>query len=79
MECDYILHVSRPVSKDRILVTDIMKPMNLALILKQSQCNTMYRGIPPSLVKESTLSIQIIEITLISFASPKIQIPNFKV
>lgn len=53
--------------------------MDLAFILEQPQRNTMHWSIPPSLVKEPSRAIQMLEIILISFRSPKFHICDFEI
>lgn len=53
--------------------------MNFALVLKQAKTDTVDGSIAPSLVEEAARSIQVIEVVLVRFASPKVHIRNLKV
>ena len=54
-------------------------PMDLPLILKQPQRNTMHRRIPPSLIEETTRSIQVLEIVFVGFGTPKFHVRNLEI
>ena len=53
--------------------------MNLACILKKTQSNRVNRCIAPSLIKESTSTIKVVEISLVGLAAEKIHIANLKI
>ena len=53
--------------------------MDLALILQQTQCDTMHRRISPSFVKESTCSIQVLKVVFIWFGPPKFHVRDFEI
>ena len=54
-------------------------PMDLALVLKQPQRDTMHRRIPPSFIEETTRSIQMLEIVFIGFGTPEIHVSNLEI
>ena len=54
-------------------------PMDLTLVLKQPQCDTMDRRVPPPFIKETTRSIQVLEIVFIRFGAPKLHVPNLEI
>ena len=53
--------------------------MDLAFIFEQSQSNTMHWSITPSLIKEPSRAIQMLEIVFISFRSPKLHVCDFEI
>lgn len=53
--------------------------MDLGDVLEQTQGDAVNRGITPSLIEESSGSIQMLKISLICRASPKVQIPDFEI
>ena len=54
-------------------------PMDLALVFKQPQRNTVHRRIPPSLVEETTRSIQVLEVVFVGFGTPKLHVRNLEI
>ena len=58
-------------------LTDV--PVDLALVLKQSQRDAMYRRITPSLVKEASGTVEILKIILVRFAAPEVHVGNLEV
>lgn len=53
--------------------------MNLALVLKETKRDTMYRRITPSFIEETTSSVKMVEIVLICLATPEAHIRNLEV
>lgn len=53
--------------------------MDLARVFEKAQCDGMHRGIAPSLVEESTGSIQVVEIIFVGLATPKFHICNLEI
>ena len=54
-------------------------PMNFAHILEQTKSNGMNRCITPSLIKETTGSVEKIEIILVCLTPPEIHIRNLEI
>lgn len=53
--------------------------MDIVLVFKQSQSNRVNRSITPTLIKESTGTIEMIKVVLVGLASPEFQIGNFEI
>lgn len=62
-----------------VSVTNFLEEVDLILPGEESSPNAVYGGVSPSLIVEATLLIEIVEIFAISFATPEVQISNFKV
>lgn len=54
-------------------------PMDLAFVLEQPQRNAVHRRISPSLVEETTRSIQVLEVLFILFGTPKVHVRNLEI
>ena len=54
-------------------------PMDLAFVLEQPQRNTVHRRISPSLVEETTRSIQVLEVLFILLGTPKLHVRNLEI
>jgi hypothetical protein len=54
-------------------------PVDLALILKQTESNAVYGSITPSLVEETAGSVQVVKVVLVRLAAPKVHVANLKV
>lgn len=53
--------------------------MDVRIILKQSQRNTMNRRIPPPLIKETAGLVQMLKILLVFLRAPEIEISNLEI
>lgn len=53
--------------------------MNLACILKKTQSNRVNRCITPSLIKESTSTIKVVEISLVGFTAEEVHVTDLEV
>lgn len=53
--------------------------MDLALIFKQTESNTMNGGIAPSFIKETTRTVKVIKVVFVGLASPKLHVSNLKI
>ena len=56
-----------------MLIANVPEPMNLILVFKQTQRNSVHRRVAPPLVEEPSGSVQVVEICCISFAAPEIE------
>lgn len=54
-------------------------PMHFTRIFEKPNCNTVNRCITPSLVKEPSSPVQVVEVVLVDFASPEFHICNLKI
>lgn len=54
-------------------------PVDLGLVLEETQGNAVHRSISPSLVEETSGTVQVVEIILVSLAAPKVDVCNLKV
>lgn len=54
-------------------------PMDVVLVLEETDADTMHGRIAPSLVKEPSSAIEVVKVGLIGVATPQSQIRNFKV
>lgn len=62
-----------------IALGDCSLPMNFAGILKKTQSNRVNWCITPSLIKESTSAIEVVEISLVGFTAEEVHIANLEV
>lgn len=54
-------------------------PMDLTGVLKKPNGNTVHWSITPSLVKETTRAVQMVEVILVHLTSPKVHIGDLKI
>lgn len=54
-------------------------PVNLALVLKQTQRNTVHGGITPALVEETAGAVEVVKVVRVGLAAPDVQVGNLKV
>lgn len=54
-------------------------PVNLGLVLEQSQRNAVNRSVAPSFVEEASRAIQMLKVLPVLFASPEAQVSDFEV
>jgi len=62
-----------------VLVSDILKEMNLVFVLENSSGNTMYYRVSPTLVVEPATCFEVVKELCIRFASPEVHISDFKI
>lgn len=58
---------------------DDYEPMDPALVLEQSESDTVYGGIAPTLVEETASSIEMVKVVFVCLAPPEVHIANLKV
>ena len=73
------LRAVRAVKERDMLISDVLEPMYLTRILKQSQGDGMYRRITPALVEETSRPVQVLEVSFVGFRAPEIHIGDFEV
>lgn len=62
-----------------MLVPNVLEPMNLSSIFKQTQSNTMDGSITPAFVEEATGAIEMVEVFLVGRRAPEVHVRNLKV
>lgn len=55
------------------------EPVDFTRVFEQAQCDRMHGSIAPSLVEEAARAIEMLEIVLVSFTSPKIHVGDLEV
>ena len=56
-----------------MLIANVPEPMNLVLVFKKSQRNSVHRRVAPPLVEEPSCSVQVVEVCCVSFAAPEVE------
>lgn len=54
-------------------------PVHFALVLEQSERDTVDRRIAPALVEESTSAVQVVKVVLVCLASPEVQVGDLEI
>lgn len=62
-----------------MLIANVAEPVDLVLVLEQTEGNAMHGRIAPALVEEATRAIEMIEVVTILLAAPETQIADFEV
>ena len=62
-----------------MVITDILEPVNPTGIQEQSQRNSMHRSITPSLIKEPTSPIKVVEVIFVGLRPPERHIRDLEV
>ena len=69
----------RAVRKRNMIIRNVIKKMNLLLLQHQSSSNRVHRSITPSLVEESSVLIQGVEVVGVCLASEPVEIADLEV
>lgn len=69
----------RAMRKWNMIIRNIIKEVNLLLLQHQSSSNTMHRSITPSLVEESSVLIQGVEVVRVCLASEPVEVADLEV
>ena len=67
------------VEEGDMLVTDILEPMDLAGIFKQTQSNTVDGSITPAFVEETSSAIEMVKVFFVGGRAPEVHVCNLKV
>jgi hypothetical protein len=67
------------IEEGDMLVTDILEPMNLARILKETQSDTVDGSITPAFVEEPAGAIEMFKVFLVCGRAPEVHVCNLKV
>ena len=62
-----------------MLVANVTEPMDLALILKQTKCDTMNGCVTPALIEEAASTVEMVEVVAVFLAAPETQVADLKV
>lgn len=65
--------------KGDVIVRNVVKEVNFALVEQQAGCNGVYRRIAPTLVEEAAILVQRLKVVNVSRATQPLEIANFKV
>ena len=73
------LGVVGAVEKGDMLVANVAEPVDLALILKQTESDTVHRRITPALVEEASSTVEVVEVLAVLLAAPEAQVADLEV
>jgi len=67
------------MGKEVVLVSNILKEVNLVFALEESSGNAMHYCVSPALIVETSGSFEVLEILRVCFATPEVHIGDFKI
>lgn len=67
------------VEEGDMLIPNVAEPVNLALVLKQTQRDTVHGSVAPAFVKEAASLVEVLKVLLVDLAAPKLHVGDFKV
>ena len=79
LQLQSLLLTRRTMRKWDMVISNLVKEVNLIFLQHQGSCNTVDRRIAPSLVEEPAVMIQIIEVVNVLFRAKPFEAANFEV